>query len=136
MANLSLSRLRSGLCSLWWPVWDLDTELLGVFGVQALPTELHRLASDDAPDRFAREEPIEDVETDVPARSAHRHEPAVDFVSFPRLAAAARRPSRASPARRRQDCGRRRTAPIHGAAPARLTPAKLLPADGGARGRG
>src|SRR5262245_27619337 len=80
MANLSLSRLRSGLCSLWWPVWDLDTELLGVFGVQALPTELHRLASDDAPDRFAREEPIEDVETDVPARSAHRHEPAVDFV--------------------------------------------------------
>src|SRR5262249_19567906 len=91
MANLSLSRLRSGLCSLWWPVWDLDTELLGVFGVQALPTELHRLASDDAPDGFAREEPIEDVKTDVPARRAHRHEPAVDFVPKGEARAAAQR---------------------------------------------
>src|SRR5262249_24022828 len=91
MANLSLSRLRSGLCSLWWPVWDLDTELLGVFGVQALPTELHRLASDDAPDGFAREEPIEDVETDVPACRAHRHEPAVDFVPKGEARSAAQR---------------------------------------------
>src|SRR5262249_23194799 len=76
----TLSRLRSGLWRLWWPVSDLNTEMLGVFGVQALPTELHRLASDDAPDGLAREQPIEDVETDVPARCAHRHEPAVDFV--------------------------------------------------------
>src|SRR5215475_166084 len=74
------SRLRSGLWSLWWPVWDLDAELLGVLGVQALPTELHRLASDNAPDGLASEEPIEDVEADVPAGRAHRHEPAVDFV--------------------------------------------------------
>src|SRR5262249_57545000 len=61
-ASVSLSPLRSGLWSLWWPVSDLDAERLGVLGVQALPTELHGLASDDAPDVLARHELIADLE--------------------------------------------------------------------------
>src|SRR5262249_7726796 len=51
------------------PTGGLDAELLCVLGVQSLPAaELHCFAADDAANRLTREEPLEDVEADVPAR--------------------------------------------------------------------
>src|SRR6202790_2946761 len=80
MINLSsiysrlLSRLRR-------PVGRFDTELLGVLRVQPLPAaELHGLGADDASNRLTREEPLKDVEADVPARRAPRDEAAIDVV--------------------------------------------------------
>ncbi len=62
-------------------MWRFDTELLGVLGVQPLPAgELHRLGTDDASNRLTREEPLKDVEADVPARGAPRDEAAIDVV--------------------------------------------------------
>src|SRR5262245_22164529 len=62
------------------PTGGLDAEVLGVFGVAALPVELHRFAADDASYRLTREEPLEDVEADVPARGAPRDEAPIDAV--------------------------------------------------------
>src|SRR6266852_3104863 len=69
-----LSRLRG-------PVGRFNTELLGVLGVQSLPAaELHGLGADDAPNGLTGEKPIQHIEADVPARSAHRYESTVDVV--------------------------------------------------------
>src|ERR1700716_953769 len=48
------------------PVGRLDTELLGVLRVQPLPAELHGLGADDRSNRLTREEPLKDVEANVP----------------------------------------------------------------------
>ena len=59
----------------------LHAELLCVLGVQSLPAaELHGLGADHASDRLDREEPIQDVEADVPARGAPRDVAAIDVV--------------------------------------------------------
>src|SRR5882724_272275 len=59
----------------------LDAELLCVLGFQFLPAaELHDLGADEASQRIAREEPLEDVEADVPPRGAPRDEAAIDVV--------------------------------------------------------
>src|SRR5436305_13032965 len=56
-------------------------ELLCIFGIQSLPAaELHRLWAGDASDGPAGEKPLQHVEADVPARSAHRDESTVDVV--------------------------------------------------------
>src|SRR5438445_12999588 len=50
-------------------VGRFNTELLCVLGVQSLPAaELHGLGADDASNRLSREEPLKDVEANVPAR--------------------------------------------------------------------
>src|SRR5437764_1016523 len=50
------------------PTGGLDVELLCVLGVQSLPAaELDGIGADDASHRFTGEEPLEDVEADVPA---------------------------------------------------------------------
>lgn len=72
-----LSRLRR-------PVGRLNAELLGVLGVQALPAaELHGLGADDASHRLTREEPLKDVEADVPARGAPRFQDLLRRINFP-----------------------------------------------------
>src|SRR6202051_1527520 len=59
----------------------LVTELLRIFGAQSLPAvELHGLGAGDASNRLTIEEPIKDVEADVPARGAPRDEAAIDVV--------------------------------------------------------
>src|ERR1700676_3431536 len=89
MINLSsiysrlLSRLRR-------PVGRFDTELLGVLRVQPLPAaELHGLGADDASNRLTREEPLKDVEAELPARRAPRDEAAIDVVPQRQARAAA-----------------------------------------------
>src|SRR5262245_23563104 len=63
------------------PPGGVDAELLCVLGVQALPAaERHGLGADDASNRLTREESLEDIEADVPARGAPRDEPAIDVV--------------------------------------------------------
>src|ERR1700730_14802920 len=85
--NLLDSRLLSRLRR---PVGRFDTELLGVLGVQPLPAaELHGLGADDASNRLTREEPLKDVEADVPARGAPRDEAAIDVVPQRQARAAA-----------------------------------------------
>src|ERR1700680_3630170 len=78
MINLSsiysrlLSRLRR-------PVGRFDTELLGVLRVQLLPAaELDGLGADEAADGSSAEKAIQNIETDVPARSAHCDEAVTD----------------------------------------------------------
>src|ERR1700687_1640634 len=67
--NLLDSRLLSRLRR---PVGRFDTELLGVLGVQPLPAaELHGLGADDASNRLTREEPLKDVEANVPPGCTH-----------------------------------------------------------------
>jgi hypothetical protein len=59
----------------------LDTELLGVLGVQALPAaELDRIRADDAPERRASDEVIEHVQADVPAGGTPRDVTVIDVV--------------------------------------------------------
>src|SRR5262249_52520658 len=53
--------------------------------------ELHRFAADDASNRLAAEEPLEDVEADVPAGGAPGDEPAIDVVPERQAGAARRR---------------------------------------------
>jgi hypothetical protein len=61
------------LSSLGLPVGRFDTELLGVLGRQSLPAgELHGVGTDDAADRIPGQEPIKDIEGDVPACRAPR----------------------------------------------------------------
>jgi hypothetical protein len=57
-----------------------DAESLRILGVQAWPTEFHRFATDDAPERLTGEESLEHVEADMPARCTHRYETAIDVV--------------------------------------------------------
>src|SRR5882762_3535898 len=65
----------------WAANRGLNAELLCVLRVQPLPAaELHRLATNDASNRITREEPLKDVEADVPARGAPRDEAAIDVV--------------------------------------------------------
>jgi hypothetical protein len=45
---------------------------------QPLPAKLHGLEADDASNRLTREEPLKDVEANVPAGSTHGNEPATD----------------------------------------------------------
>src|ERR1700730_2292056 len=59
-----LSRLRR-------PVGRFNTELLGVLRVEPRPTELHRLASDDAADGSSAEKATQNIETNVPPCSTH-----------------------------------------------------------------
>src|SRR5204863_8913512 len=68
----------------------LETELLLVLGVQALPAvELHGLGADDAADGMAGDQPVQRVQADVPARGAHRDEVLVDVVPERQARAAA-----------------------------------------------
>src|SRR5262245_5610345 len=61
------------------PVWNLDTELLGVLGIQPLPaTEPHRIATGDAANRSSAEKMIQNIEANVPPGSAHRDEAPID----------------------------------------------------------
>src|SRR5438445_13022767 len=72
------SRLLSRLRRL---VGRFNTELLCVLGVQSLPAaELHGLGADDASNGLTGEKPLQHVEADVPARSAHRYESTIDVV--------------------------------------------------------
>src|SRR5437660_3029637 len=65
----------------WAATGGLNAELLCVLGSQSLPpAELHGLGADDASNRLTREEPLKDVEADVPARGAPRDEAAIDVV--------------------------------------------------------
>ena len=50
---------------------SFDTELLGVLRIEPRPTELHRLASNDASDRSSAEKVIQNIETNVPPGSTH-----------------------------------------------------------------
>lgn len=49
----------------------LNAELFRILGVQSLPAELHGRRANDAPKRLTREEPIENVETNMPPGSTH-----------------------------------------------------------------
>src|SRR5947209_379937 len=58
-----------------------DAEQLCVLAVQSLPpSQLHRVASDDAPNGLTAEKPVQHVEADVPPRSAHRNVATIDVV--------------------------------------------------------
>src|SRR5262249_41624223 len=61
------------------PTRNLNAELLCVLGIQSLPAlELHGLGADDASNRLTGEKPIQHIETNVPAGSAHGDEAAMD----------------------------------------------------------
>src|SRR5437879_12782015 len=63
------------------PSRSLNAEQLCVLGVQSLPAaELHGLGADDASNGPTGEKPLQHIEADVPARSAHRYESTVDVV--------------------------------------------------------
>src|SRR5262245_18179038 len=63
------------------PTRGLNAELLCILGVQSLPAAERRgLGADDASNRLIHEEPLKDVEADVPARGAPRDEAALDVV--------------------------------------------------------
>src|SRR6266702_2817734 len=80
-----LSRLRRS-------VVRFNTELLCVLGDQSLPaSELHGVGADDASNRLTREQPLKDIEADVPARGAPRDEAAIDGVPQRQARAAAER---------------------------------------------
>src|ERR1700680_3429311 len=72
--------LGSGLGGFGWPVRNFDTELPGVLRVELRPTELHRLASNDAADGASAEKVIQNIETNVPPGSTNRDEAAIDVV--------------------------------------------------------
>ena len=61
----------SGLGDFGWPARNFDTELLGVLRIEQRPTELHRLASNDAADGSSAEKVIQNIETNVPPGSTH-----------------------------------------------------------------
>src|SRR5882724_11799651 len=73
----------SGACSglARGPTASLNAELLCVLSVQSLPAaELHGLGADNASNGPTGEQPLQHIEADVPARSAHRYESTVDVV--------------------------------------------------------
>jgi len=68
------------MLSPWRPVWGFQTELLRVLGMQSWPFELHRFAAHDPPDGLGRQESVEHIEADVPARRTHGYESTIDVV--------------------------------------------------------
>ena len=63
------------------PTGGLNAELLCVLGVQSLPAaELHGVGAGDAADGLSAEKPIQNIETNVPARGTPRDEAAIDVV--------------------------------------------------------
>src|SRR5229473_4813804 len=79
--SIGSSSQASTLRGVGLPAGGLNAELLCVLGVQSLPAaELHGLGADDASNRPTGEKPIQHIEADVPARSAHRYESTVDVV--------------------------------------------------------
>src|SRR5882724_6874125 len=73
------------------PIGGRHAELACVLGVQSLPAaELHGLGADDASNGLTGEKPLQHIEADVPARSAHRYEITVDVVPKREASAAAR----------------------------------------------
>src|SRR5260370_26596048 len=84
-------RLGSGLGDFGWPARNFDTELLGVLRVEPGPTELHRLATNDAADGSSAEKVIQNIETNVPPGSTHRDEAAIDVVPQRQARAATKR---------------------------------------------
>jgi hypothetical protein len=74
-----------------WPT-GFYAELLGVLGIQLLPApEVHCVGAHDASNRLTREEPLKDVEADMPSRGAPRDEAAIDVVPEREARAAAER---------------------------------------------
>ena len=71
------------------PTRSLNAKLLCVFCVQLLPAELLGLGAGDASNRLSREEPIEDIEADVPPGGAPSDEAAIDVVPQRQARAAA-----------------------------------------------
>ncbi len=64
----------------WLPLRRLNSELLGVFGVQSLPpAELYGLGADHAADGSSVEKTIQNIETNVPPGSTHGDEAATDI---------------------------------------------------------
>src|ERR1700733_5927301 len=66
------------LCRMRRPVGRFNPELVGVLRVQSLPAELHCLGPDNASDGSSAEKVIENIETNVPAGSAHCDEAVTD----------------------------------------------------------
>src|SRR5438874_11837326 len=63
------------------PTGGLNSELLCVLRVQSLPAaELHGIGADDAADGSSAEKPIQNIESNVPARGAPRDEAAIDVM--------------------------------------------------------
>src|SRR5204862_8122938 len=84
----SVSRLRD----VGRPTRSLDAELLCILAGQSLPAaQLQRVTGDDASDWLTGEEPLEDVEADVPARRTPGDEAAIDVVPERQTRAAAAR---------------------------------------------
>src|SRR5881409_3826390 len=99
------------------PTGGLNAELLCVLGVQSLPAaELHGLGADDASNGPTGEKPLQHIEADVPARSAHRYESTVDVVPKREPSAAASQPMVRSRLRAVTDC-------LRGSLPALRDPA-------------
>jgi hypothetical protein len=62
------------------PVRRFDTELLGVLRVQSLPAgQLRGITTSDAADGSSTEQVIQNIERNVPPRSTHRDEAAIDL---------------------------------------------------------
>jgi hypothetical protein len=60
---------------------SLNAELLCILGVQSLPAaELHGLGADHTSNGPTGEKPLQHIEANVPARSAHRYVSTVDVV--------------------------------------------------------
>ena len=75
------------------------------------PPNFMSVGADHASDRLAREEPIQDVEADVPARGAPGDEAAIDVVPEREARAAAAAARAPSGGRRRPSCTRAASAP-------------------------
>src|SRR5437899_5721783 len=61
------------------PAGSLDAKLLRVLGVQSLPAvELQRVAGNDAANGISAEQPVQDIEADVPPGSTHGDVTAID----------------------------------------------------------
>src|SRR5690349_12677608 len=72
---------RGSVDSISWFLLSFNAELLGVLGFQSLPTvELHHAGADHASDRLTREEPVQNVEAEVPAGGAPRDVAPIDVV--------------------------------------------------------
>ena len=55
--------------------------MLGIFGVQSLPAaELHDMRTNHTSNRLIREEPLKDIEADMPTGSPHRDESTINVV--------------------------------------------------------
>src|SRR5437016_1116 len=64
----------------FWRGWGINGKLFCILGVQFLPTELHRLATDDAADGSSTEQAIQNIETNVPPGCTHRDVAAINVV--------------------------------------------------------